>query len=108
MEVTLSETVPTKYAKMKGTVYETRYVYTGFGRFNEHEKTLEVFQREEDGRTTFFTRPYVLSVVSRVYHVEYARVTLYSVEPRVWSEDVGGSVSFFSSNQTSSLRPQQG
>jgi len=102
MEVTLSETVPAKYAKMKGTVYETRYVYTGFGRFNEHEKTLEVFQREEDGRTTFFTRPYVLSVVSRVYHVEHARVTLYSAEPRIWSEDVDGKVCFFSSsNQTS-------
>ena len=89
MEITVTETTPT----MKGTTYETRYLYTGFGRVNEHEKTLEVLQKK-DGKIIFFTRPFMLHVLSRVYHVELARVTIYSSNPRMWSEEVDG-VTFF-------------
>ena len=95
MDVLMSTKIPPQFAKMRGTTYETRYLYTGFGRYNEHEKTLEVFQRSDDGQTTFFTRPYDLKVLSRVYHTEHVRVTLYSSKPRIWTEDVGEGTLFF-------------
>lgn len=95
MNITISNTVPAVYAAQKGTTYETRYLYTGFGRYNEYEKTLEVTQVNSDGTYTFFTRPHQPVVFSRVYHVEPVTLTLYSASPRVWKEEVGGVVFFF-------------
>ena len=97
MKVTLSPVVPPEFASQKGTTYETRYLYTGFGRYNEYEKTLEVIQVENDGTYTFFSRPHEAEVFSRVYHVETVTLTLYSVSPRIWKEEVGPDVFFFSS-----------
>jgi hypothetical protein len=95
MDVLISTKIPAQFAKMRGLTYETRYLYTGFGRYNEHEKTLEVFQRDKDGKTTFFSRPFVLQVLSRVYHTELVRVNVYSNNPRIWTEDVGEGNLFF-------------
>jgi hypothetical protein len=95
MKITISDTVPAPYSTQKGTTYETRYLYTGFGRYNEHEKTLEVTQVNSDGTYTFFSRPHQPEVFSRVYHVEPVLLTLYSASPRVWKEEVGGVVFFF-------------
>lgn len=97
MKVTLSPIVPPEFASQKGTTYETRYLYTGFGRYNEYEKTLEVIQVENDSTYTFFSRPYTGEVFSRVYHTETVTLTLYSESPRIWKEDVGPDVFFFSS-----------
>jgi hypothetical protein len=95
MKILLSCTVPEAYAKQKGTTYETRYLYTGFGRYNEHEKTLEVLQVEPDETFSFFSRPHTAEVFSRVYHVEQVRVTVYSSSPRIWKEVIGQDVNFF-------------
>jgi hypothetical protein len=95
MDVLIGTKIPAQFAKMRGLTYETRYLYTGFGRYNEHEKTLEVFHRDKDGKTTFFSRPFVLQVLSRVYHTELVRVTVYSNNPRIWTEDVGEGNLFF-------------
>jgi hypothetical protein len=97
MKVTLSPIVPPEFASQKGTTYETRYLYTGFGRYNEYEKTLEVIQVNPDSTYTFFTRPHEPDVLSRVYHVETVTLTLYSVSPRIWKEEVGPDVFFFNS-----------
>lgn len=95
MKLLITNTVPEKYASQKGTTYETRYLYTGFGRYNEFEKTLEVIQLDPDETFTFFTRPYVAEVFSRVYHVEPVTLTLYSACPRIWKETVGCDAWFF-------------
>jgi len=95
MKIAILEGVPEKYATLKGTTYETRYLYTGFGRYNEHEKTLEVIQFEVDGSCSFFSRPHTPEVFSRVYHTEAITLTLYSASPRVWKEEVGTSAWFF-------------
>ena len=58
MKVTLSPIVPPEFASQKGTTYETRYLYTGFGRYNEYEKTLEVIQVNPDSTYDFFSRPH--------------------------------------------------
>ena len=97
MKVILSAIVPPEFASQKGTTYETRYLYTGFGRYNEHEKTLEVIQVENDGTYTFFSRPHEPDVLSRVYHTETVTLTLYSESPRIWKEEVGSDVFFFRS-----------
>ena len=95
MKIIISEKIPTKYEKQKGTTYETNYFYTGFGRFNEYEKQLEVLTTDEEGVYTFSSRPHEASVFSRVYHVESVTLTLYSASPRVWKEVIGENVFFF-------------
>jgi CubicO group peptidase (beta-lactamase class C family) len=62
----------------------------------EYEKTLEVVQFESETSTySFFSRPYVEGVFSRVYHVEAVMLTLYSASPRIWKETVGEDTFFF-------------
>jgi hypothetical protein len=95
MKVSILSELPEAYAKLKGTTYETKYFYTGFGRYNEYEKTLEAIQLNPDGSCSFFSRPHEPEVFSRVYHMEAVTITLYSASPRVWKEEVGGSMWFF-------------
>ena len=95
MKLSISDKIPAEYAAQKGTTYETRYLYTGFGRYNEYEKTLEVIEVKPDGSYTFFSRPHDASVFSRVYHVEAVTLTLYSASPRIWKEEVGPDAFFF-------------
>jgi hypothetical protein len=95
MKLIMGERIPDQWKEAKGTTYETRYLYTGFGRFNEFEKTLETIQDNNDGTYDFFSRPHTAGVFSRVYNVELVRITLYSVCPRIWSETVFGETFFF-------------
>lgn len=95
MKIAIIEGLPEKFTGIKGTTYETKYFYTGFGRYNEYEKTLEAMQFNPDGSCSFFTRPHEPEVFSRVYYTEAVTITLYSTSPRVWKEEVGGVVWFF-------------
>ena len=95
MKLLLLDHVPGAFANLKGTTYETKYFYTGFGRYNEYEKTLEVIQFEGDGSCSFFTRPHEPQVFSRTYHTEAVTLTLYSASPRIWKEEVGNDTWFF-------------
>jgi hypothetical protein len=95
MKLFIADKVPEPYTTKKGNTYETRYLYTGFGRYNEFEKTLEVIQVEPDESFTFFSRPHTVEVLSRVYHTEAVTLTLYSASPRIWKETVGEDTWFF-------------
>jgi len=95
MKLFITNKVPAPYSSQKGTTYETRYLYTGFGRYNEFEKTLEVIQVESDESFSFFSRPHVVEVLSRVYHTEPVTLTLFSASPRIWKETVGDVTWFF-------------
>jgi hypothetical protein len=95
MKLFITNKVPAPYSSQKGTTYETRYLYTGFGRYNEFEKTLEAIQVESDETFSFFSRPYVIEVLSRVYHTDPVTLTLYSASPRIWKETVGDVTWFF-------------
>jgi len=76
--------------------YETRFLYLGFSRYNTEKKTLEQFDRRPEGHILFRSTPISLGVVSRCYHTEHARVTVYSTSPRVWSETLSpGETHFF-------------
>ena len=75
--------------------YETRFLYLGFSRYNTEKKTLEQFRRGSDGEITFRSTPLALGVASRCYHTEYARVSVYSTSPLVWSETLSPSETHF-------------
>jgi hypothetical protein len=95
MRILIADKVPEKYTSQKGTTYETRFIYTGFGRYNEHTQCMEWIEVDPDGSHSFSMKPYTPEVLSRVYHVEHARVTLYSESPRVWKEEIGLDCFFF-------------
>jgi hypothetical protein len=91
MEITISNSVPPKFQSQKGTTYETKYLYTGFGKFNTAKSRMEAIEAK-DGRYIFTGRPHNPSVFSRVYHTELATVTEYE---GAWSETVGDTTFFF-------------
>jgi len=91
MEITISSSIPTKFQNQKGTTYETKYLYTGFGRFNTAKSRIEAIE-SRDGRYIFTSRPHKPSVFSRVYQTELVTVTDYE---GAWSETVGDTTFFF-------------
>jgi hypothetical protein len=95
MKILIADKVPEKYASQKGTTYETRFIYTGLGRYNEHTQCMEWIEVDPDGSHSFSIKSYTLEVLSRSYHVEHARVTVYSESPRVWKEEIGLECFFF-------------
>lgn len=95
MRILISDKVPEKYTSQKGTIYETRFIYTGLGRYNEYTQCMEWIEVDPDGSHSFSMKPYTPEVLSRSYHVEHARVTLYSESPRVWKEEIGLDCFFF-------------
>jgi hypothetical protein len=99
MQVSLSSQVPREYQTKKGTTYETRYIYTGFRKYDvERKKIIEMTQGPND---TFFISesPYSGNVLSRGYHVELVRVTVYSESPRVWKEELSPHEVYFFAQQ---------
>jgi hypothetical protein len=95
MKILIADKVPEKYVSQKGTTYETRFIYTGLGRYNEHTQCMEWIEVNPDGSHSFSIKSYTLEVLSRSYHVEHARVTVYSESPRVWKEEIGLDCFFF-------------
>jgi hypothetical protein len=66
-------------------VYETRYVYTGFRRYDVYRKVLAEFVETVNG-LIMKEMPMELDVFSRGYSVENATVSVYSESPRIWKE----------------------
>jgi len=95
MRIAIKDKVPEKYESQKGKTYETRFIYTGLGRYNEHIQCMEWIEVHPDGSHSFSIKSYTLEVLSRAYHVEHARVTVYSESPRVWKEEIGSDCFFF-------------
>ncbi len=94
MEVTIQSQVPDEYKTQKGTTYETRYIYTGFGKYDTEQKTYSKIEMK-DGKTFFHEAAYTGTVFPRAYHTELVRVTLYSKSPRAWKEDLSPTESYF-------------
>jgi hypothetical protein len=68
------------------STYETKYIYTGMGWFNSAKKTLCKLV-ERDGELFYNESPWNGSILSRGYHTELVRVTIYRESPRVWKEE---------------------
>lgn len=69
--------------------YETQYIYTGFRRIDTHRKCVMEITDDESEQLWYDEFPWKEGVVSRNYHTEWVRVTVYSESPRVWSEALG-------------------
>jgi hypothetical protein len=90
MEITISNTVPKEWIDKKPIEsYETRLLYTGFSRYNTEKKTLSQFVRNTDNSITYTESLCDATVFPRAYATEAVRITIYSVSPRVWKEEIG-------------------
>ena len=85
--------IPPPWASTNGHSYETKFLYTGFGRIDTTSKRYQSFQVG----TPFLLneRPFKSGVVSRVYSTELATVTEYSKSPRQWKEETSSGTQFF-------------
>ena len=86
MRVLLTDVLPSKYTKPLRT-YETRYIYTGFRRYDVETKKLSSIELI-DGELEYTEEPYTGTIFSRGYYTELVRVTVYSESPRVWVEEL--------------------
>jgi len=89
MELNITESPP-EWATNPGVSYETKFLYTGFGRIDVHAKVYQSFQD-----FSMYERPFKGGVVSRVYSSELATVTEYSKSPRRWKEETPSCTMYF-------------
>jgi hypothetical protein len=67
--------------------YETQFLYVGLSRYDTVKKTLSSILRAP-GKTVYTETPYE-GTLARCYITEFATVSVYSLNPRVWKEDMG-------------------
>ena len=90
MEIKLQSRLPKEWKdKAPIETYETKMLYTGTSRYNTTKKTLVRLFKHPDGRLTYSEDPCDIRLFPRVYHTEDVTLTVYSLNPRVWREDVG-------------------
>ena len=95
MEIKILESLPSTYKNTAGKSYETRYIYTGFRRYDIEKKTLSTIQVEDGGRILYSEHLLDTTVFSRDYHTEMVRVTTYSDSPKVWCEELSPDERYF-------------
>jgi hypothetical protein len=90
MEIKMTSFIPKDWVGKKPMEsYETRFLYTGFSRYNTEKKMLSQIVRTPTGTITYSESVCEANVFPRAYASELARVSVYSVSPRVWKEEVG-------------------
>lgn len=78
--------MPAEYQVQQGSTYETVYVYTGLAKVDTVRKKVYVLTRDGD-KHILTMRDLTEDILSRAYHAERVRVTVYSETPRVWKEE---------------------
>jgi hypothetical protein len=85
----MTSKLPSEWATKKPIEkYETQLLYVGLSRYNTVKKTLSSIIRTPDCKTLYTETPYDGSL-ARCYITEYATISVYSLNPRVWKEDMG-------------------
>lgn len=93
MEVRITQQIPPNLRPLR--TYETKYLYTGFSRYDTEAKILSTIKVEDNGKILYSERDYSGSF-SRSYSTELVRVTVYSQNPKMWSEELApGQLYFF-------------
>ena len=72
----------------QGQTYETLYIYTGYGKYDTERKVLMTMERLPNGNLRMKEAVYDPKVISRAFHSEMVRVTVYSENPRMWKEEI--------------------
>jgi hypothetical protein len=89
MEIHMSNALPAEWATRKPVErYETQFFYVGLSRYDTVKNTLSNFARTNDGKVIYTETPYNGNL-ARCYISEFATVTVYSHNPRIWTEDLG-------------------
>jgi len=89
MEIQILNQVPMEWKHRKPIeTYDTQFLYIGFSRYDTTKKTLSNFQINNQS-ILYSETPHTNQCFSRCYSTEHVRVTIYSVLPRVWKEEVG-------------------
>lgn len=84
MEVKQLSTLPPNLTSKK--TYETRYLYTGFGKYDTEQHKVIRMETMPNGHLLIREAEYKPHAISRVYHTEHVRVDIYQESPRIWSE----------------------
>lgn len=85
MEVKQLLTLPQSLTSSPRT-YETRYLYTGFGKYDTHRNMVIFMERLPNGNVKIRETEYKPHAIWRVYHTEHVRIDIYQESPRIWSE----------------------
>lgn len=86
----MTSRLPSEWATAKPIEkYETQFLYVGLSRYDTVKKTLSNIIQNEKGKATYNEKPYGDKSLARCYVSEFATVTVYSLTPRVWKEDMG-------------------
>ena len=89
MEIQMSNSLPAEWANRKPVErYETQFLYVGLSRYDTTKCTLSNFNRTQDGKVVYNESPYKGNL-GRCYVSEFATVSVYSLNPKVWTEDLG-------------------
>lgn len=94
MEVDILLQVPEEWKKKQGKTYETKYLYTGFSRYDVERHMYSRIQHK-DGKFWYSEIPSSDECFPKCYHVEHVRVTVYSESPRVWKEELSATDVYF-------------
>jgi hypothetical protein len=94
MEVEILTEIPAEWKSKQGTIYETRYLYTGFSRYDIERLVFSKIEKRGD-KFFYHEVEMVEDCFPRSYHVEHVRVTVYSTSPRVWVEELSPDNLYF-------------
>lgn len=84
MEVKQLSTLPPNLISKR--TYETRYLYTGFRKYDTERNMVISIEPLENGNFRIHESEYKPHAISRVYHTEHVRIDVYQEKPRIWSE----------------------
>ena len=98
MEVKQLSTLPPNLTSSPKT-YETRYLYTGFSKYDTEQNKVICMERLPNGNFMIHEAEYKPHAISRVYHTEHVRVTIYQEHPRIWSETLSPHEVYFFQQQ---------
>ena len=88
MEIRITDGLPLAYRDRRPLrTYETRFLSTGFSRYDTETKTLSTFRVEGD-MILYSERACNTRTFSRVYAADHARVIIYSDSPKIWAEEL--------------------
>lgn len=70
-------------------IYETHFLYLGFGRYDVAKKVISRLEAKDDGKVLYTETPVdIPKTFPKSYHSEFARVIVYSHSPRMWKEEL--------------------
>ena len=93
MKVQVTMSPPTNTKPLE--TYETTFVYTGLSRLDTKKKKIVQIQPGDENHLLIQEVPWEGTILSRSYHTENVRVTVYSTKPHAWSETLDPRTTYF-------------